>query len=64
MSGYLLPVAFLLAASAYAQDEKGAAIPPSDTVSLTWVIVFLVIFIGSIVGFFVYMWWSERKNKG
>lgn len=60
----LSPIAFFLAAcAAYAQDEKGAGIPPSDTVSLTWVVVFLVLFVGSIVGFFFYLWWRERNRK-
>ncbi len=55
-------VPFLAACLAYAQDD-GAAIPPSETVSVIWVAVFGVLFVGMIVGFFVYLWWNEKKNK-
>lgn len=64
MSRYLSAMApFLVVCSAYAQDE-GAGIPPAETVSVVWVVVFGVIFVGSIVGFFAYLWWNERKQKG
>ncbi|MBI3043052.1 MAG: hypothetical protein HYY78_09530 [Betaproteobacteria bacterium] len=64
MSRYLsalLP--FLVVCSAYAQDEGASNIPPAETVSVVWVVVFGVIFVGMIVGFFVYLWWNERKRK-
>jgi hypothetical protein len=63
MSGYLSAlVAFLLACSVYAQSEGGGG-PPAETVSLVWVVVFGVLFVGAIVAFFVYLWWNERKSK-
>ncbi|MBI1965694.1 MAG: hypothetical protein HYS46_05545 [Betaproteobacteria bacterium] len=43
--------------------EEGAASAPSETVSLVWVIVFAVIFFGMIVGFFVYLWHTEKNRK-
>lgn len=36
---------------------------PSETVSVVWVIVFGVIFLGSIVGFFIYLWHTEKSRK-
>lgn len=56
-------VPLLVACSAYAQDEAVGG-PPSETVSMVWVVVFGVIFIGMIVGFLAYMWWNERNKKG
>jgi hypothetical protein len=41
----------------------GAEIPASETVDVIWVIVFGVIFIGSIIGFFVYLWYTEKNRK-
>jgi hypothetical protein len=48
---------------ALAQEGEGAAAAPAETVSLFVVAVFGVLFIGMIVGFFVYLWWLERKRK-
>lgn len=63
MSRYLSAMApFLVACSTYAQNE-GASIPPADTVAVVWVVVFGVIFVGMIVGFFVYLWWKERNRN-
>ena len=36
---------------------------PAETVSVVWLIVFGVIFIGAIVGFFIYLWHTERNRK-
>lgn len=64
MSRYLSAlVSFLVAGSVYAQDEIAGRGPPTETVSLVWVVVFGVIFVGMIVGFFLYLWWNERKKK-
>ena len=46
-----------------ATKEMEAANAPAPTVDVIWVIVFGIIFIGSIVGFFWYLWWNERKQK-
>jgi heme/copper-type cytochrome/quinol oxidase subunit 2 len=63
MSGYLSAlVLFLVACSAWAQDE-GVGGPPAETVALIWVAVFGFIFVGMIVGFFLYVWWRERRSK-
>ena len=63
MSRYLSAlVPYLVACPVYAQDEMAGG-PPAETVSVVWVVVFGVIFVGMIVGFLAYMWWSERKKK-
>ena len=65
MSRFLSAVTLFLMSSPLfaAAKEMDAANAPAETVSMIWVIVFLVIFIGSIVGFFWYLWWNERKGK-
>jgi len=63
MSRYLSALLLMLVAcSAYAQYEMAEG-PPAETVSMVWVVVFGVIFVGMIVGFLAYMWWNERKKK-
>ncbi len=46
-----------------AAKEMEAATAPSETVDIIWVIVFAVVFLGSIIGFFVYLWHTERNRK-
>lgn len=43
--------------------EMEAATAPAETVDMIWVIVFGVIFIGSIIGFFIYLWHTEKNRK-
>lgn len=43
--------------------EPDAATAPAETVDVVWVIVFGVIFIGSVIGFFIYLWHSEKSRK-
>ena len=50
----LLPV--LAISSAFAQAE-----PPTEKADPFTVVIFLVLFVGSIAGYFVYIWW-KRKN--
>ena len=57
-----LIAAILAAAPAYAQD-KAADIPPSKPVSVVFVILFALVFIGMIVGFFWRLWLNERKHR-
>ena len=46
-----------------AKLEEGAASAPAETVSLVYVALFLILFIGMIVGFFIYMWYLEKQKK-
>ena len=37
--------------------------PPVERASGVTVLVFVVLFIGGIVGYFAYVWWSTKKDK-
>lgn len=55
----LLP--FLFVSSAYAQ--AAAAEPPVEKANMFTVVVFLLVFVASIGGYFVYLWWTHRKSQ-
>ena len=40
-----------------------AADAPAEPTNVVGVIAFLVLFIGSIVGFIAYVWWQARNGK-
>lgn len=62
MQGILSTIVLMLfSALAFAQD--GPSHPPSETVDLVYVAIFCILFVGAIVGFFIYLWMNERKNK-
>jgi len=65
MSKFLSAVTlFLMSSSLFAaMKEMDAANAPAETVDVVWVIVFGVIFIGSIVGFFIYLWHTDKNGK-
>jgi len=46
---------FLMSSPLFAALKEMDPNAPSETVSVVWVIIFGVIFIGSIVGFFLYL---------
>jgi len=46
-----------------ATKEMEAANAPAPTVDVIWVIVFCVIFVGSIVGFFIYLFHTDKSSK-
>jgi len=46
-----------------AVSDEGGANAPVETVSAGVIVLFGVLFIGAIVGFFVYMWWLSKKEK-
>ncbi len=50
------------ATAAFAQDEAASSAPP-ETVSIVYVALFALVFVGMIVGFFIYLWWHEREVK-
>lgn len=65
MSKFLFAVTLFLISSPLfaAAKEMEAATATAETVSVVWVIVFGVLFIGSIVGFFIYLWYTEKNRK-
>lgn len=57
----ILSMLLMMPAIAAAQEE--AAHAPSETVSMVYVVLFGVIFVGMIAGFFIYLWWNEKQKK-
>lgn len=60
----LLSALFVLFASwaAFAQTKTPAE-APVEQASATTVVIFLVLFVGSCVGFIAYTWWRGRQKK-
>ena len=55
---------FLMTCCAFAASMEDAANAPlQEGVPLLYVALFLILFLGSIVGFFAYMWYLESKKK-
>ena len=55
---------FLMSCAALAANlEEGASTPPVEVVSVWFVALFLVLFFGMIIGFFVYLWWNDKNRK-
>ena len=48
---------------AWLAAQEMAPEKPAETVNLVYVAIFGVIFVGMIVGFFIYLWLNERKQK-
>ena len=59
----LIPFTFwLLSSAAFAATKEIEQGAPVETVDMIYVILFGVVFIGMIVGFFVWMWISDGKK--
>jgi TRAP-type C4-dicarboxylate transport system permease small subunit len=55
---------FLMTCCAWAGSMEDAAnAPPAEGVSMLYVVLFLVLFLGGIVAFFIYMWWLDKQKK-
>jgi heme/copper-type cytochrome/quinol oxidase subunit 3 len=65
MSKFLSAVALFFMSSPLfaAAKEMEAASAPAETVDVVWVVVFGVVFVGSVVGFFIYLWLHEKNRK-
>jgi flagellar basal body-associated protein FliL len=64
MSKFLSAVTlFLVSGPLFAAMKEMDPNAPSETVSVVWVIIFGVIFLGSVVGFFIYLWHTEKNRK-
>lgn len=64
MNKILLPIVmFLLSGTAFAAKELDTASAPAETVSMVYVVIFGILFVGMIIGFFVYLWMSDSKKK-
>jgi len=63
MSKFLSAVTlFLISGPLLAVTKEMDPNAPSETVSVVWVIVFGIIFIGCIIGFFIYLWHNEKSS--
>jgi hypothetical protein len=65
-AGQLLSTVPLLLMSwgAFAANlEEGAAAQPVEVVSIWFVALFLILFFGMIIGYFAYVWWSQKNKK-
>ena len=56
-------IGFLLSLPVLAAKELDAASAPAETVDMVYVVIFGVIFLGSIVGFFIYLFMSDKGDK-
>lgn len=58
-------VLFLMSWPTFAatKEMEGAAGAPAETVDVIYVVIFGIIFIGAIIGFFVYLWWTDKNKK-
>jgi hypothetical protein len=54
---------FLVSSPLLAAVKEMEAAAPVDTVDAIWIVVFVVVFFGSIIGFFLYLWRSDKKGK-
>ena len=55
---------FLMSCWAFAATrEMEGASAPAETVDVIYVVIFVGIFIASIIGFFVYLFLNEKKQK-
>ena len=36
---------------------------PVETVDMVYVVIFGIVFVGIVVGFFIYLWWSDKGDK-
>ena len=56
-------VFFLMSLPVLAATMEEKANAPADTVDMVYVVIFAIIFIGSIVGFFIYLFMTDKKEK-
>ena len=52
----------LLSLPVFAAAEESAANAPAETVSTVYAVIFGIVFIGMIVGFFAYMMWGGKDD--
>ena len=65
---YRIPASILLSllslAAFAAAEETTAANAPVETVSMVYVVLFGLVFVGLLVGFFAYMMWGGKDEPG
>jgi heme/copper-type cytochrome/quinol oxidase subunit 2 len=58
-----VPLVLMTCCAWAASMEDAANAPPAEGVSVVYVALFLVLFVGGIIGFLIYMWWLDRQKK-
>lgn len=58
-----VPLFLMTCCALAASMEDAANAPPQEGVSMVYVALFIVLFVGAIIGFFVYMWWLDKQKK-
>lgn len=53
---------FLTSCWALAANMEEATNTPPVTVSMVYVVLFVLLFLGVIVGFFGFIWWNEKRK--
>jgi hypothetical protein len=54
-------VFWMLSSAAYGAAKELEANAPVETVSMIYVVIFGIVFVGMIVGFFVYLFMTDKK---
>ena len=64
MKNYLTSIfLFLLSSPLLAVVREEPAQAPVETVSMVYIVIFGVLFVGMIVGFFIYLWMSDKSKS-
>ncbi|HKU70124.1 MAG TPA: hypothetical protein VJQ51_04735 [Burkholderiales bacterium] len=53
---------FVLSSPLLAAVREEPASAPVETVSMVYVVVFGLLFVGMIIGFFIYLWMSDKSE--
>ena len=43
--------------------DEGGNVPMVDSVPTAYVVLFVVLFLGMIIGFFGWIWWNEKHRR-
>ena len=54
---------FLLSSPLFAAVREEPAAAPADTVSMVYVVIFGILFVGMIIGFFIYLWMNDKGES-
>ena len=58
----ILSMLLMMPVLALAAAPEEAVHAPSEPVSMVYVVLFGVVFVGMIAGFFIYLWWNEKHK--
>lgn len=58
----ILSMLLMMPVLALAAAQEEAVQAPSEPVSMVYVVLFGVVFVAMIAGFFIYLWWNEKHK--